>query len=330
MADFKQTICVMVGIPGSGKSTMAQKIKGALWHCPQIISSDEIRAEFLGSEYDQTQNSKVFDIFYQRLREAVGCGFDVILDATNTTLKTRARIFKEFERCKVSRGDVDIIAYVVNTPIEEVFKRNESRQRIVPREVINRFMMGYQHPQTFEGFDRVVLDWVRPQGKDFNTNAFDKVWAQMKNFDQKNPHHIYTLQEHCVKLATLYKPEQGIERSAALLHDVGKLFTQTFDENGIAHYYGHDGVGAYYLTSHPDCLLLGADREAIQEALFYVNYHMRAHNDFKGVHAEPKYRKLFGDERYERLMQFGEYDKMASGTYDIHDKVKETLSNNNN
>ena len=54
----------------------------------------------------------------------------------------------------------------------------------------------------------------------------------------------------------------------------------------------------------------------IFEVFFYVNYHMRAHNDFCGAKAEKKYRALFGDDRFDRLMQFGEHDRRASGTYE--------------
>ena len=49
--------------------------------------------------------------------------------------------------------------------------------------------------------------------------------------------------------------------------------------------------------------------------LFLVNFHMRAHNDFQSSKAQKKYRELFGDERFNLLMAFGECDRKATGTH---------------
>lgn len=58
----------------------------------------------------------------------------------------------------------------------------------------------------------------------------------------------------------------------------------------------------------------GNDWDDILEILFYVNYHMRAHRDFKSPRAEKKYRGIFGDELFDRLMLFGQCDRVGSGT----------------
>ena len=135
----------------------------------------------------------------------------------------------------------------------------------------------------------------------------------MKYFNQKNPHHIYSLGEHCYKLGRNYSAR--VEVVAGILHDVGKLFTQKIDENGVAHYNGHDSVGTYYLASHPEVVPTRNNWDNFFETLFYVNYHMRAHRDFCGERAERKYRKIFGGKRFDRLMRFAECDRIASGTY---------------
>lgn len=38
-----------------------------------------------------------------------------------------------------------------------------------------------------------------------------------------------------------------------------------------------------------------------------------------------KDRKLFGDQRFNQLIQFAEYDKIASGTYDKHEQLMKEL-----
>lgn len=101
---------------------------------------------------------------------------------------------------------------------------------------------------------------------------------------------------------------------AGRLHDIGKLSTKKFDENGIAHYYNHDCIGTYYIASHPE--LVNLESWELNKMLFIINNHMHAHNDFKGEKAEKKYRDLFGNEWFDELMQFAEYDRRASGTYE--------------
>ena len=137
-------------------------------------------------------------------------------------------------------------------------------------------------------------------------------------------HHIYNLFEHCSRLAR-YWPENSVEEKAALVHDIGKLFTRSVDEKGISHYYNHDSVGAYYILSHSELI---ENKEDLLPILHYIQYHMRAHNDFLGAKAEKKYRKLFGNEKFEKLLQFAEYDKLASGTYHEYEKLLEELNKN--
>ncbi len=65
-------------------------------------------------------------------------------------------------------------------------------------------------------------------------------------YDQKNPYHHLTLDEHIFE-AVRYAVQHGFSlesRLALLFHDIGKPQTQSFDEKGVAHYYKHDLVGA--------------------------------------------------------------------------------------
>ena len=150
----------------------------------------------------------------------------------------------------------------------------------------------------------------------------------MNNFHQYNFHHLYTVGEHCARQSRLisdycksHKQFRGWQKKAEVagrFHDVGKLFTQHFDENGVAHYYNHDSVGTYFLASHPEilCCVWEEDLKKMDllDMLFLINFHMRAHNDFQSPKAQKKYRALFGDERFDLLMAFGECDRAATGT----------------
>ena len=65
-------------------------------------------------------------------------------------------------------------------------------------------------------------------------------------FEQQNPYHHLTLEEH-IFAAVRYAVEHGfnpLSRLALFLHDLGKPETQSFGEDGVAHYYKHEEVGA--------------------------------------------------------------------------------------
>ena len=63
----------------------------------------------------------------------------------------------------------------------------------------------------------------------------------LKNFDQKNYHHIYDVLTHTA-VAVESCPVIPQLRMAALLHDFGKPGTFTVDEKGVGHFYGHGDV----------------------------------------------------------------------------------------
>ena len=62
-------------------------------------------------------------------------------------------------------------------------------------------------------------------------------------FDQKNPHHCYDVYTHSVKALGRVRPEPAL-RLAALLHDVGKPACFSLDDQGVGHFYGHEGESA--------------------------------------------------------------------------------------
>lgn len=83
-----QNFFMMVGLPGSGKSTFARNVlsasPGAVVH-----SSDEIRRELLGDKNDQTQQALVFSTLHERVFSDLRAGKNVVYDATNINYKQR-------------------------------------------------------------------------------------------------------------------------------------------------------------------------------------------------------------------------------------------------
>ena len=84
----KPKLYIMVGLSASGKSTISKEI--AKEKDCVIVSSDAIRGEICeGGVIDQSKNDTVFRIFYQRIKDNLKEGKNVIADATNITIKAR-------------------------------------------------------------------------------------------------------------------------------------------------------------------------------------------------------------------------------------------------
>lgn len=132
----------MIGIPGSGKSTIANQIPNAVVICP-----DSIRKELYGSEEIQGDGKRVFDLAYQRIGDELAKGNDVVFDATNTTLRARKAVF---------RFPAEHIAIFVDTLLDKCLKRNATRERKVPEEVIYRMHNNLIYPSKTEGFSKII------------------------------------------------------------------------------------------------------------------------------------------------------------------------------
>ena len=307
----KPNLVIMIGISASGKSTEAKQIvekNKALNYI--IISSDSIRGEICeGGVSDQSKNEEVFKIFHRRIKENLLKGNSVICDATNITMKSRRAIFnavKNIDCCK--------IGYVVVKKIEDCIKDNKNNDRVaVPDDVIYRQIKKFQIPFYNEGFDNIFIKDVTQYDDKPYLQICSERYLQMLKFDQKNPHHNQTLGEHCDFVTNMFKEEYRYPQYynfATRYHDLGKLYTQTFDENGIAHYIGHENYGTYLLLT--DYYKLHNDKEFLNEGildlLFLVNYHMLPMN-WTTEKSKEKWRKIFGDYRYQLLVDFNKCDK---------------------
>lgn len=100
---------ITVGISGSGKSTWIKQ-NGSGYN---IISPDSIREELTGNVSDNTRNSEVFSIAFNRVAESLNNGISVIFDATNTVSRLRREMIEKIN------GMVD--SGVEFTPIAKIF-----------------------------------------------------------------------------------------------------------------------------------------------------------------------------------------------------------------
>lgn len=125
---------IMVGISGSGKSTIAESLFKTLHiegkECT-LIQTDEIRKKICGNAEDQSKNYQVFQTAHREIETGLSNGFDIIFDATNLTSRDRLAPIQLGRKYGAK-----IIAIVVNTPLAVSLERNKNRTRKVPSEVI--------------------------------------------------------------------------------------------------------------------------------------------------------------------------------------------------
>lgn len=298
---------MLIGLPGSGKSTVAQKIvETNKDYNYKIFSSDNYRFEILGDINCQTKNDKVFKALYEDMKLWLQSGDDyaAIFDATNISYKDRRRCLDYLKNVKTFK-----YAVVINPPIEICIEQDKNRDRTVGEEVIKKMVSRFDCPQLFEGFDNIYfLNTKNDEKKDWIEK--ETLIQRMQNFDQKTPHHKFTLWGHCQNVKNQFEL-WDVRRVAAIWHDVGKLFTQTFDDKGVAHYYSHEHWSTYYLISHLH--LLGVQTtEALLQILFFVNNHMHIRDILNSEKATKKYKLLWGEDLYNSLIEFMEADNKGA------------------
>lgn len=153
------TAYVLVGPPGSGKSTWMRSLM-ANGDVYVVVSSDEeieAYAKSKGLTY-----SDVFDSYIKtatalmksKFNEAIKNGQNIIWDQTNMTAKKRASILQQIPK-KYKK-----IAVVFRVDDAELQRRLEHRAKtegkFIPKHVIDSMQRSFEMPTLQEGFDEII------------------------------------------------------------------------------------------------------------------------------------------------------------------------------
>ena len=151
---MKKHLYLMMGVPGSGKSTYAKNI---LKYGDIYVSRDEIRYSLLTDEDDYfAKENEVIKTFIESIDKSLAmeeyCG-DVFADATHLSPKGRAQVLKQLK----NKDRVSVI--YLDIPLNVILERNAKRtgRALVPEDVVRRMYNSIQLPTRAEGIESIYF-----------------------------------------------------------------------------------------------------------------------------------------------------------------------------
>lgn len=164
---------VLMGAPGSGKSTFAKTYLKDI----NYVSRDEIRFSLLQEDEDYFAREKeTYREFVWAIYDSLNNKHeDVIADATHLTDRSRAKLFSSLP---LDFSNIKVIGVFVNTPLTLCLERNEQRKNTktyVPRGQVRR-MYNSCVPPTFQEYNKIFSEiWdVHSEHGEYNIKRYDR------------------------------------------------------------------------------------------------------------------------------------------------------------
>jgi predicted kinase len=154
MGTIMPTVYVLVGVPGSGKSTW---IQNQIWALGLTVVSTDALVEQEAQRQGKTY-SEVFDkymptavkLMAEQVVQAREAGHDIVWDQTSTTVASRRKKFAMLP-------NYHAVAVVFPTPDPEEHQRRLASRpgKTIPWNILNGMVSGFQMPTLEEGFDEI-------------------------------------------------------------------------------------------------------------------------------------------------------------------------------
>lgn len=150
-------LILLIGLPGSGKSFLAQHLLLQNRH-RHLVSTDNIRATLFGDEAIQGPWLQVWREVERQFRHAATQGWETIYDATNAARKSR----REAILLARSVGFTHLTGLWLDMPLQCCLERNAARSRQVPEDVILKMhrQLNDAPPAIEDGLDQLIR-WSR-------------------------------------------------------------------------------------------------------------------------------------------------------------------------
>lgn len=324
---------MMVGLPGSGKSTFAEELLSGAENCT-LISSDKLRIELFDNVNDKENDEILFEEIRKRIRNDLLSGKNVIFDATNISSKRRRGFINGFGKKVFS--DTIFECYYINTGLSGCLTNNSLRDRKVPAGVILGMHKRMTVPMYHEGWDKVE---IVSQNKTFKNQDISKLLEECVSYQefinilkpipyfnnivelsQDSSYHSLSVSRHTyyVYKYIMENIMDSLDREillySAIFHDTGKATCKNYGKDGndrYANFIGHENVSGQLAL---EILLdLGVDKNITLRAVELIQMHMRIMHEGKKDTAKgnQKLLNLIGTETYELLEVLREADLSA-------------------
>jgi predicted kinase len=158
MLERSRSCVILVGMPGSGKSTYINS-----YECPYMysttLSTDDIIediAKTYGCSYSDIWKegiSLATKLYDRYTAKTIAQGLSVVIDRTNLTKKSRKKIIDKFRYYGYK-----ITCVVFSTPEEKEWSRRLSsrKDKHIPREQLDAMLKRYEEPTIDEGMNEII------------------------------------------------------------------------------------------------------------------------------------------------------------------------------
>lgn len=140
---------MLVGLPGSGKSTYAKEFEQKHGNIT-VFSSDALRKQLYGDESVQANPKIIFDILKKEVKKCLLGGKDALLDATSIRDSERKSFLSTVPK------DARKVCVFIDAPVALCLEQNQKRERHIPENVIIRMSQQLVPPNKDEGWDEIV------------------------------------------------------------------------------------------------------------------------------------------------------------------------------
>lgn len=160
LEDLQPEIIVLIGLPGSGKSTWVRNMLAKTDVDYVVVSSDD-EIERMAAADGLTYND-VFDkyvgkatgIMKQKFKDAVNNGKSIIWDQTNMSPKKRRGILNQVPK---NYRKIAVAFEVDDEELNRRLKNREKEGKTIPPHVVKSMAQSYVPPSKQEGFDEVYI-----------------------------------------------------------------------------------------------------------------------------------------------------------------------------